>query len=84
MSRAWYSYDRSGSILLPENYIYTSAKPTCLSGRIVCAVYAIYAGTNPGGFSANLQQYISAGQATGSAQPTTPLGAKKYVYLLPS
>lgn len=84
MNRAWYVYTRSGSTLLPENYIYCACKPTCNAGRIVCAIYAIYAGLNPAIISTNLQVYISAGQATGLAQPTAPLGTKKFVYLLPS
>lgn len=84
MSRAWYYYTRSGHPCLPENYIYSPAKPTCNSGRIVCAVYALYCGINPCLISTNLCTYIAILQATGLAQPSQPVGAKKYVYGLPS
>lgn len=80
MSRAWYVYVGSGSTSLPENYIYCACKPTCRNGRRVCAIYALYCGLNPCVISTNLQVYIAALQATGLAQPTTPIGAKKYVY----
>lgn len=85
MSRAWYVYKRGNAdITLPESYIYSSVKPTCLNGRIICAIYAIYAGQNPATISNNLQTYAGNGQSSGLAQPSSPLGAKKYVYLLPS
>lgn len=85
MSRAWYCYVRTGSVALPENYIYTSTKPTnCPGGRIICCLYAIYAGINPLTISVNLQSYIAACQATGLAQPSSPVGAKKFVYCLPN
>lgn len=84
MSRAWYSYQRNNPTNLPESYIYSTSKPTCNTGRIVCSIYALYAGLNPLTVSSNLQSYIAAGQSTGLAQPSTPVGAKKFVYLLPS
>lgn len=79
MERAWFSYTRNGSPTLPENYIYTTLKPTCTSGRVVCAIYAPYiGGVNPFYISFNLQNYI----ATGVAQPLGPW-AKRFVYFLP-
>jgi len=84
MSRAWFSYVGTGNVLSPANYIVTPAKPTCINGRIVCAIYGRPIGAlSPGAFSENLLTYIAAGRATGLPQPATPIGAKKYVYLLP-
>lgn len=84
MARAWYSYTRTGSPTLPENYIYSFVAPTCNAGRIVCAIYGRYGGAWPAFISTNIQTYIATGQATGLAQPSSPAGAKKYVYFLPA
>lgn len=84
MSRAWYCYTRNGSPTLPETWIYSAAKPTCVAGRIPCCIYALYCGQNPCTISTNLQTYLAACQATGLAQPQVPIGTKKYVYCLPN
>jgi len=84
MARAWYSYTGQGSVLFPDNYAYSSSSPTCINGRTVCAVYALYNGTlTPTIISNNLAVYISSGITTGLPQPITPVGTKRYVYFLP-
>lgn len=84
MSRAWYSYLGTGNVLAVTSYTYSTAKPTCINGRVVCAIYSRYIGAlSPGAFSQNLITYIAAGRATGLPQPATPVGSKKYVYFLP-
>lgn len=44
-------------------------------------IYAIYGGAYPSEISGNLQTYIANGLATQLAQPQSPLGVKKYVYM---
>ena len=84
MSRAWFSYLGAGNVLAPASYIYSTATPTCINGRTVCAIYSRYIGTlTPAGFTQNLITYIATGRATGLPQPATPVGSKKYVYFLP-
>ena len=84
MARAWFAYVGTGNVLAPSSYIYSTASPTCINGRVVCAIYSRYIGAlTPGGFSENLITYIAAGRATGLPQPATPLGSKRYVYFLP-
>jgi hypothetical protein len=84
MSRAWFSYLGTGNVLAPASYTYTPVAPTCINGRIVCAIYSQNIGAlSPGAFSQNLITYIAAGRATGLPQPMSPIGSKKYVYFLP-
>ena len=84
MSRAWFSYLGAGNVLAPANYTLSLAKPTCINGRVVCAIYAPYIGAlSPGGLSENLITYIASGRATGLPQPASPIGSRKYVYFLP-
>jgi len=84
MSRAWFSYLGTGNVLAPVNYTLSTAAPTCINGRIVCAIYGQNIGAlSPGGLSENLILYIATGRATGLPQPATPIGSKKYVYFLP-
>lgn len=84
MSRAWFSYPGTGNIQSPLSYTLSKDKPTCINGRIVCAVYGQNRGSLiPGNFSNNLLIYIATGRATGLPQPSTPIGSKKYVYFLP-
>ena len=84
MSRAWFSYLGSGNTSNPLSYIISKDKPTCINGRLVCAIYAQKGSTlTPGNFSNNLLTYIATGRATGLPQPATPIGSKRYVYFLP-
>ena len=84
MAKAWFSYLGAGNVLSPASYVYSQDKPTCINGRTVCAIYATFTGNLiPGGFSENLVKYLATGRATGLPQPATPVGSKKYVYLLP-
>lgn len=84
MARAWFSYLGTGNVLAPASYILSKDSPTCINGRIACAIYSPFVGTlTPGGFSQNLITYIATGRATGFPQPASPIGSKKYVYFLP-
>jgi len=78
MARAWYSYDQVGPVLDPASYNKSSFAPTCINGSKICALYAPDTGQNPGAFSTNLRAYI--GAAGTLAQPSSPTGAKKYLY----
>lgn len=84
MAKSWFAYVGTGNVLAPTSYVLSNNSPTCINGRIVCAIYANNVGTlSPGGFSENLVKYIATGRATGLPQPATPIGTKKYVYFLP-
>jgi hypothetical protein len=84
MSRAWFSYLGTGNVLAPASYTLSNDPPTCINGRLVCAIYSTNIGAlTPGGLSENLLKYIATGRATGLPQPATPIGTKKYVYFLP-
>ncbi len=46
--RRWYAYLGVPSpISLPSSYVYSPTTPTCTSGFILCAIYAIYGGVLP-------------------------------------
>ena len=47
MPRAWYSYNGASYDLLSSYQLITSGEPTCSSGNIICAIYAL--GTNING-----------------------------------
>ena len=85
MARAWYVYDGSGDVDSVDSYLYTSVKPTCFSGRTLCAIYATFGPANPSqpqSISPNLQTYIANGISVGGPQPAGS-GQKRYAYFLP-
>jgi len=89
MARAWFAYTNTGSDpLLASSYrLATTTIPACRNGVEVCAIYVyVLPGIpNPVGssplspLSPNIQEYITNGLVTFSAQPDFDGGA--YVYL---
>ena len=82
MARCWYAYNGIGDPLLPSSYNLSLAKPICLNGSIVCAIYAPGCGLSPSLLSASMRKYVKDGQLQLVAQPFSPFGAKKYVYMI--
>ena len=83
MSRYWYTYDpAAGSAFVAASYTRLDiGKPTCLNGTEVCAIYAPAGDVTPfDPLSNNIQQYITAGLASGGHVAQPQIG-KKYVYL---
>jgi len=79
----WFSYNGTGSPLVPGSYIYTpSFLTTCTSGKKVCAIYAIYRTSGPS-IGLVLQGYINTALANGTNQPAGSATTKKYVYVRP-
>jgi hypothetical protein len=84
MCRAWYSFNGGINPTIISNYSLMTAKPTCVNGPVICAIYSPACGTNPvGPMSPNLQRYIANAIGTGLSQPQNPVNAMKYVYLRP-
>ena len=79
MSRCWYVYIE-GNALEASSYVRANIKPGCLTGPIICAVYAPNCDIQPSPFSANMQKYIINALLTQVPQPLET-GRKKHVYL---
>jgi len=82
MARTWYSYV-SGNALEPSSYFRSVTKPGCITGCSICAIYQYNGDINPSPFSSNMQNYITNALITCISQPSSPPGAKKYVYAKP-
>lgn len=80
MARSWYSYG-AGDVRVASSYYLSLAKPTCVNGPNICAIYAFGLSEQPlDPLSANLQRYINAASIIKIAQPQG-LGVKRYIYL---
>ncbi|MBB6501663.1 hypothetical protein [Pedobacter cryoconitis] len=82
MANAWYTYNGTGDPTLASSYSKLTGKPICLSGTVVCAIYAPAGGLFPfSPLSANILCYIDDGLSTLVPQPQLPAGTKYFVYM---
>ena len=82
MAKTWYAYIGTGSPFLAANYFRATAKPGCINGSVVCAIYAYNGDVSPQTpFVPSLNTYIANALLTGLAQPQDTGNARKYVYL---
>ena len=78
----WFSFNSTGSPLVPGSYIYTpTLQTTCTLGKKVCAIYAVYRTTGPS-IGSVLTTYIENALRNGTNQPAGA-ATKKYVYVRP-
>ncbi len=82
LKRRWYTFIPGDDPELATSYIYSPATPTCLTGSVLCSIYAVFTGTNPiNFFTPNMESYIVAALTTGVPQPQNPPFQKFYVYM---